>query len=87
MKLKQTGFAGQGAARWTAVPNARYYEVLVAPVEGAPLTVAAPATLTSAKVQVALPPVAPGTMVTLCVRAVGAKGAGPYCDGLVARVN
>jgi hypothetical protein len=87
LKLKQTAFAGNGVARWKAVPNARYYEVLVAPVEGAPLTLAEPVTLTSVQVKVALPPVAPGTMVTLCVRAIGVKGAGPYCDGLVARVN
>ena len=87
LKMKQTGFAGKGAARWKSVPNAHYYEVLVAPVVGAPLTIAEPVTVPTAKVEAALPPVAPGTLVTICVRAVGAKGAGPFCDGLVARVN
>ena len=65
----------------------RDYEVLMAPVEGAPLTIAEPVTLPSAKVEAALPQVAPGTLVTLCARAVGAKGAGPFYDSLVARVN
>ena len=54
---------------------------------GAPLTIAEPVTLPSPKVEAALPQVAPDTLVTICVRAMGAKGAGPFCDGLVARVN
>jgi hypothetical protein len=69
------------------VPNARYYEVRVDPVPGAPLTLPESVLLTSTRVQVDLPPVAPGSLVTICVRAVGAKGAGPFCDALTARVN
>ena len=87
LKLKQTAFAGQGVARWRSVPNARYYEVQVDPVAGAPLTLSESVTLTSVRVDVALPMVAPGSLVTLCVRAVGAKGAGPFCDALTVRVN
>ena len=87
LKLKQTAFAGEGIARWKRVKNARYYEVRVDPVPGAPLTVGESSLITSAKVGAPLPPVAPGSLVTICVRAVGAKGAGPFCDALTVRVN
>jgi hypothetical protein len=87
LRLKQTTFAGQGFARWGSVANARYYEARVDPVPGAPLTLPESVLLTSTRVQVDLPEVAPGSLVTICVRVVGAKGAGPFCDALTARVN
>lgn len=87
LNLKQTGFAGEGVARWRSVPNAKYYEVQMDPVPGAALTIAESVLLTSGRVKIPLPPVAPGSLVTLCVRAVGAKGAGPFCDALTVRVN
>ena len=87
MKLRQSPFAGQSAARWQRVPNARYYEVQVDPVPGAALTIAAPVLLNSTRVEVALPELPPGSLVQLCVRAVGAKGPGPFCDALTSRVN
>jgi hypothetical protein len=87
LRLRQTQFAGQGVARWTAVPNARYYEVRIDPVPDAALTIPESITVTSVRVDAPLPAVAPGSMVRLCVRAVGVKGAGPFCDALTARVN
>lgn len=87
LRLKQTAFAGEGVARWRVVPNAKFYEVQVDPVAGAPLTIGESMVLKSVRASVALPTVAPGSLVTLCVRAVGAKGAGPFCDALTVRVN
>ena len=85
--IVQTGFPGEGTARWSKVPNARYYELMVDPVPGAPLTLAQSVTLTSTTTRCPLPSVAPGSQLTICVRAVGAKGTGPFCDPLTVRVN
>ena len=87
LRLKQTAFAGEGVVRWRVVPNANFYEVQVDPVAGAELTISESVVLKSVRGSVALPTVAPGSLVTLCVRAVGAKGAGPFCDALTVRVN
>ena len=85
--IQQTAFAGEGTGRWRSVPNARYYELRVDPVPGTALTIPEPITLTSTRTRVALPSVAPGTQVALCVRAVGAKGTGPFCDPIIVRIN
>lgn len=87
LRLRQTAFAGQGVARWKSVKNARYYELQVDPVPGAPITVAESVLLKTVRVDQPLPPMAPGSLVTLCVRAVGVKGPGPFCDALTVRVN
>ena len=85
--LVQGNIAGDGTGKWRAVPNARYYEFRIDPVPGAPLTIAEPVTLTSTRTRIALPHVPPGSLLTICVRAVGAKGTGPFCDPLTVRVN
>lgn len=70
-----------------ASPMPRYYELRIDPVPDAPLTIQERITLTSTRTRIALPHVAPGSLLTLCVRAVGAKGTGPFCDPLTVRVN
>ncbi len=85
--ILQTAFAGQGTGRWSRVPNARYYELMAAPVPGAALTIDAPVIIKSTRTRCPLPLVPPGTQLTICVRAIGSKGDGPFCDPLTVRVN
>ena len=85
--ILQSNIAGESTSRWSRVANARYYELMVAPVAGAALTIAEPVTITSTRTRCPLPVVPPGSQLTICVRAVGSRGTGPFCDPLTVRVN
>ncbi len=85
--ILQNSIAGESTGRWSGVANARYYELMAAPVAGAALTIDEPVTITSTRTRCPLPVVPPGSLLPICVRAVGSRGTGPFCDPLTVRVN
>ena len=88
LTAEPTGNAGELRARWSAVPNRKFYEVLIIPVgEAAVSTVweELPTRAVSYR-QIDLKGFTSGSLVSLRVRGVGAKGAGPWCAPLTVRV-
>ncbi len=88
LTAQPTGLAGELNARWSAVPNRKFYEVQIIPVGEAALSTVwdeLPTRPVSRR-QIDFKGFIPGSLVSLRVRAVGAKGAGPWCDSLTARV-
>ena len=88
LTAQPTGHTGELSARWSAVPNKRFYEVQAMPVGETPVSAAWDELPTHpiSRRQIDLKGFTPGSLVSLRVRAVGAKGAGPWCDPLTARV-
>jgi hypothetical protein len=62
------------------VANARYYDVQIDTVP--PSGPSSSQTLSVTKVKLDLTGYTSGTQVTVCVRAVGGKGAGAFCNAL-----
>jgi hypothetical protein len=87
LRLMQTQFPGKGVAKWKLERNVRYYEVRVDPVPSSATTITESALLTTTQARCDLPPVTPGSLVQICVRAIGVKGASPFCNPLTVRVN
>jgi hypothetical protein len=88
LTARSTGFTGELSARWSAVPDKRFYEVQATPVDGDAVSTAweeIPSRPIS-RGQIDLTGYTPGSLVGIRVRAVGAKGAGPWCDPITARV-
>ena len=88
LTAEPTGHSGELSARWSAVPNRKFYEVQIIPVgEAAVSTVweELPTRAVSYR-QIDLKGFTSGSLVSLRVRGVGAKGAGPWCDSITARV-
>ena len=91
VRRTENSIAGESTGCWNRVANARYYELMVALVPGAAITIADPLTILHphplSAVRCPLPVVPPGSLLTICGPAVGSKGTGPFCDPLTVRVN
>ena len=88
LTAEPTSNAGELSARWSAVPNRKFYEVQIIPVGKAAVSTdwdELPTRAVSHR-QIDLNGFTPGSLVSLRVRAVGAKGAGPWCHSITTRV-
>ena len=88
LTAQANGYTGELSARWSAVPNKKFYEVQIIPAGEASVSTVWDELPThpSSRRQIDLKGFTPGSLVSLRVRAAGAKGAGPWCDSLTARV-
>jgi hypothetical protein len=90
LTVSATAFTGTVNARWARQSTARFYEVqaMALPTANAasPLVWAGELpSIPSTRANLDLPGYQPGALVSVRVRAVGAKGPGPWCDALTAR--
>ena len=88
LRVEQTPFSGEGRARWRVVTNSRCYEVQSLPVTDAsrPALQESSTAGVSPRANHTFKDLPSGSFVSIRIRAVGAKGAGPWCDPIVARV-
>ena len=92
LTLTPTSFPGQLLARWAPVAYARAYQAQAvaladpaAPAASVDWATDVPI-LSSFKASLLLEGYAPGTLVSVRVRAAGSRGPGPWSDALTARV-
>jgi hypothetical protein len=86
--LENTPLPGEIRARWARVPNARYYEIQAETAEGsAPVIWDTLPILSSVRASLSFTGRPVGSYLTVRARAVGSRGAGPWCDSITARVQ
>ncbi len=88
LRVEKTPFSGEVRARWRVVTNSRCYEVQSLPVTDAsrPALWESSTAGVSPRANHTFKDLPSGSFVSIRIRAVGAKGAGPWCDPIVARV-
>ena len=88
LRVEKTPFSGEVRARWRVVTNSRCYEVqsLLVTDASRPALGESSTAGVSPRANHTFKDLPSGSFVSIRIRAVGAKGAGPWCDPIVARV-
>lgn len=88
LTAQANGYTGELSARWAAVPNKKFYQVQATLLDGSASAAVSDdlPSLPVSRSKIELIGFVPGSLVGIRVRAVGAKGVGPWCDPITARV-